>query len=129
MKYNSNRNFKPWAYTVSHAFLLIRSPNDADNESDALLSYNIDIEFWGVLYMDIPASFDSIEITEIKKDIPSRLSHYQNLKGVKFFQIVSNDNAYNIVAGGCRVAKSKWLTENRVLQPELEYDEILLSFQ
>jgi hypothetical protein len=127
MSYTSNRVFKIWAYSVSHSFLLLRSSNNEEDEIKAMQEgFNIDIEFVGVDYLDMPAILQGISIEELKENIPEKFSQYQNSLGHRVFEIKSKNNYY-IVAASYQVGKNNWLNEDRILNPYLEYDEILAT--
>ena len=130
MNYTSDRLFKIWAYTVSHSFLLLRSSQffeDVDGYS-ITNNFNIDVEFWGVSYLNIPDLFEGITIRRNVDTAPqSVLKHCQI--GHIVFEIASNKGEhYFIVAAGCRVGKNKWELEDRISNPNLEYDQLLFSF-
>ena len=59
MKFTSDRAFQLWAYSVSHAQLLIRSPIDAQH------SQNLDVAFFGVHRMNLISGFVGVEIDEV----------------------------------------------------------------
>jgi hypothetical protein len=124
MSYISNRIFKIWSYSVSHSFLLLRSNGNSDEILEE--NYNIDIEFGGVGYMDLPAILRTISIQEIKDNIPEKFKKYSRSLGYKVFAIKSDETFY-VVAGSYRVGKNKWGNEDRILNPSLEYDEILAT--
>jgi hypothetical protein len=126
MSYISDRIFKIWSYSVSHSFLLLRSTN---NEEDEVLreGYNIDIEFGGVGYLNLPVILQGISIQEIKEDIPEKFKRYLPSLGHRVFEIKS-DETYYIIAGSYRVGKNNWGdNEDRIFNPSLEYDEILAT--
>ncbi|SKC85198.1 hypothetical protein [Ohtaekwangia koreensis] len=124
----SHRTFKLWAYTVSHSFLILRSPmlfEDLDGYSSET-DYNIDIEFTAVEYLDVPYKFTSLKICELLGDvIPLRLQFYSLKLGFKTFQLQTDEGCYYIVAGSYRIGKNRWVSESRINNPSLEYDEIL----
>lgn len=122
-----NRVFKIWAYTVSHSFLILRSPmkfpdHDDYNES---YDYNVDIEFSVVAYLDLPNVLRGITITELTERMPEKLIHYKKDLGFKIFKIKSEEHAFYIVAGSYRIGKNRWLNEDRIVNLNLEYDEII----
>lgn len=120
---NSNRVFQTWSYTVSHSTLIIRSAmkfKDQENY-DKSLDFNIDIEFSAVMYMDIPSLFNGMEIKEEKNITIDKFKK----KGFKLFEIKSNGTIYYILAGGYRIGKNQWISEDRILNMLLEYDEII----
>lgn len=59
MTFTNDRTFQVWAYSVSHAQLLLRSPSDAAH------SKNIDIAFVGVDRMDLVTGCTGIEVEEV----------------------------------------------------------------
>jgi hypothetical protein len=126
----SDRKFRIWSYTVSHNILIIRSPlsyKDADN-FNPLLSYNIDIEFIGVTYLDIPTRLNGFEIKEAEKNIPDKILDQFNLTGGRIFEIISETKRYYIIAGGFCIGKNKWITEDRISNMDLQYDEVLTVY-
>jgi hypothetical protein len=65
-----NRTFKLWGYSVSHSFLILRSPmifEDLEGYS-AVTGYNIDIEFAAVQYLEVPCKLTSVKIRELYAD-------------------------------------------------------------
>ncbi len=66
-------------------------------------------------------------LEEICQDIPAKFNRYSTSLGYKVFEIKSAENSFYVVAGGCRVGKNNWVTEDRVSNFMLEYDEILAS--
>ena len=127
MIYTSNRSFRFWAYTVSHNVLLLRSSltfEDVDGY-DPSMKYNIDIEFNGVGYIDIPDTIDGIELEEIAKELPKKFQRYSKSMGYKVFEIKSDGKLYYIIAAGYMIGKNAWIEQNRILNPDLRHDEIL----
>lgn len=124
-----NRTFKIWAYTVSHSFLILRSPMKFPDQDDynEYYDYNIDIEFSAVAYLDLPNILKGIEIRELTERIPEKLIHYKNDLEFKIFEIKSENNIFYIVAGNYRIGKNKWLNEDRIVNLNLEYDEIITT--
>lgn len=129
MKMIENRYFKIWAYTVSHNTLILRSPmkhNDQDDYSEEL-SFNIDIEFSAVAYVDLPSSFLGFTIKEMVENVPAKFVHYKLEDKYKVFEIISNGNSYFVVAGSYRIGTNKWFSEDRIFNIGLDYDEILAT--
>lgn len=124
MQYNSENTFQIWMYTVSHSVLILRSVNKEHEEKKG---YNIDVEFWGVGYLDLPNMLQGVNIKKTTRDIPKKFKGYQNKGGYKIFELISNENLYYIIAAGCRVGKHTWQDENRILNPYLEYDETIIN--
>jgi hypothetical protein len=121
-----HRTFKLWAYTVSHSFLILRSPmlfEDLEGYN-SMTDYNIDIEFTAVEYLEVPNKFTSLKIRELNgADIPAKFSH-SKLR-FRVFQLQADEGLYYIVAGSYRIGKNRWISEDRIQNPSLEYDEIL----
>jgi hypothetical protein len=127
MNYISDRVFKIWAYTVSHSFLILRSPKifeDVDGYSIAT-NHNVDIEFWGVSYLDLPNVLNGITVKKIQKNIPQRFRKYANSLDYKVFKIKSEGSVFYVVAAGYRIGKNNWDNEHRISNPNFEYDEII----
>jgi hypothetical protein len=127
MTYTSKRPFKMWAYTVSHGFLILRSPmlfEDLEGYSEET-NFNIDIEFIAVVYLDIPSLLNGVTISEITDDIPDKIKHYASSSGSKVFEIKSDGDCFYVVAGGFRIGKNYWVSEDKILNMNLEYDEVL----
>ncbi|HTN08243.1 MAG TPA: hypothetical protein VL098_09705 [Flavipsychrobacter sp.] len=102
----------------------MRSTNDEDEETKG---YNIDIEFWGIAYIELPNLFRGIKIRKLVDSIPQKIDKFKSDFGYNVFQITTDDANYYVVAAGCKVGKNNWLNENRVLNPSLEYDEIVIT--
>lgn len=132
MLFQSDRKFKIWAYTVSHCSLLLRSVMkfpDEDNYSQKT-SYNIDIEFWAVSYINVPTSLDNIEIIEIPKDsLPAYIDKSLSKYDEKVFEIRTDDKKYYVIAGGLLVGINRWVNEDRIFNYNLnlEHDEIVIK--
>lgn len=129
MEYKSNRHFKLWGYTASHSFLILRSSmlyEDVDGYTESM-SYNIDIEFSAVIYLDIPNTFKSIQVREVVGNIPEKFNKYFKISGLRIFEIQSEGMYYFIVAGSCRVGKNKWISEDRIRNLDLDYEEIITT--
>jgi hypothetical protein len=90
-------------------------------------SFNIDIEFSSVEYLDIPNIFNGLTITELTERIPSKFDHYKNNLNFRVFEIKSNQNLFYIVAGSYVIGKNRWISEDRVSNMSLEYDEIIAT--
>ncbi len=129
MKELKNRIFKIWAYTSSHSILILRSPLKYPDQEGYNESYihNLDIEFSAVAYLDIPNIMEIIIINEIDSNIPLKLQYTKTKLGYKIFEIKSDGNTYYIAAGSYRIGKNKWISEDRVQNMNLEYDEIIAT--
>lgn len=87
----------------------------------------MDIEFWGVSYMEVPDLFKGINIQRLINDIPERVNKFKDNADYKIYEVSSDGISYYVVAAGCRVGKNNWVNENRILNSDLEYDEILAT--
>lgn len=123
-----DRTFKLWAYTVSHSTLILRSPMKFEDQAGFKeeLSFNIDIEFLSVEYIDLPLCLVGVEIERLIENLPSKFENYKlDVLGLSVFQIKSCDNLYYVIASGYIVGKNKWVAEDRISNMFLQYDEIL----
>lgn len=123
--FKSTRLFQIWIYTVSHSRLILRSVNNKDEEIEG---FNIDIEFFfgGGAYIEMPDSLVGIRIQKIESDILKKTNVHSTKIGYNVFEIATGDQRYFIVATGFCVGRNNWFNENRVLNPYLEYDEIIV---
>ncbi|SDJ22907.1 hypothetical protein SAMN05421542_3089 [Chryseobacterium jejuense] len=132
MIFCSNRKFKIWAYTVSHSSLLIRSVMQYDDMEDYSeeTSFNIDLEFSFVEYMDLKTTWDSISISVVEREnLRSDLKEKFDLYEGKIFEIESNKEKSYIVAYSLLIGINKWGLDDRIFnhQMNLKHDEILVS--
>lgn len=129
MKELNNRVFKIWSYTVSHNSLILRSPQKFTDMEDysVSMSYNIDIEFSDVNYINIPTDLYDLTIEEIKKnsDVPTNLLHFKTELKLKIFKILSLGEEYYIVAQSYIIGKNTWISEDRISNINLQHDEVL----
>jgi len=58
----AGRKFQFWEYRVSHGELLVRSPKGAGS------SFNVDLMFVGVEYVDLPRFLPELEVDEPTED-------------------------------------------------------------
>ncbi len=130
--YNSERRFRIWAYTVSHSSLLLRSEMkypDQDNYMENM-SYNIDLEFWAVSYINIPSDLFGISIKEIaEENLPKEISRELLIHDMKIFELESGKSKYYVIAGGLLVGKNRWENQDRIFEynSNLEHDEIIFQ--
>ena len=128
--YNSNRKFRIWAYTVSHSSLVLRSEMkypDQDNYMESL-SYNIDLEFWEVNYINVPSDLLEINIREITVEIlPEEINRELLIHDMKIFELESCGFKYYVIAGGLLIGENKWENQDRVFNynSNLEHEEII----
>jgi hypothetical protein len=131
MIFYSNRNFKIWAYTVSHKSLLLRSYlqfHDEEGYSEDT-SYNIDLEFLSVEYIDLQTGLSSMSISIIEKeDLHFDLKKKFNLFKGKIFEILSDNGRYYIIADSLLIGTNKWVQEDRIFNYDLnlDHDKIIL---
>ena len=132
MIFYSNRKFKIWAYTVSHSSLLLRSVMQYDDQEgySEETSYNIDLEFSFVEYMDVKTTWDSISISVVEKenlrsDLKEKFDSYEG----KIFEIESHKEKTYIVAHNLLIGTNKWGLDDRIFNYNinLKHDEILVS--
>lgn len=99
----SNRIFQFWEYKVSHGSLLIRSPMKEEQQ------YNIDIKFFGVLYLSIPRHFKGITIVDAnrKEEILIKKQIGQELNNSKIFVLESQNSRYLVVASQMKIDKNE----------------------
>lgn len=129
MIYLSNRKFKLWSYSISHCSLLLRSPMQFldEDEYSSKNDHNIDMEFWGVEYLNIPTKIDSLSIDE-EKSIPISLNLDRN-KLSKQGKVYIINGLYYIIAGGLLIGKNTWIDQDRIFNfnMELEHKEVIYS--
>ena len=119
-----NRSFKLWAYTVSHSFLILRSPQkfeDTDGFKE-LTCFNIDIEFYSVTYLDLPNTISEIYIKELKENIPEKFKEYLSQPGLHVFEILSCDRPYHVVASSYVIGRNNWVSDDRITNMNLQHD-------
>lgn len=96
--FSSSRMFAPYDFLVSHRQLLLRS--------DKIKGYpsNIDVIFFGVMYMELPSTLDSISISEIPADqVTEKLQIYPGT----CYRIQTSNNEFYIVANDIKVFKNQ----------------------
>lgn len=81
-----------WAYITSHSSLLLRSemkyPDQEDYSENT--SYNIDLEFWSVSYINTPTYLYEITIKEItQKELPADIDKELLKYNMKIFELES----------------------------------------
>ncbi len=125
----NNRDFKMWAYIVSHSFLILRSPLKFPDQDDfdESQSYNIDIEFTDVIYVDAPTDLERLQIEELGSEIPEKFQAYVKGSEYKVFELTSNARRYYIVAWNCTIGTNNWIAEDRISNMNLRHDQILAS--
>jgi len=102
MIYSSDRIFRLWDYNVSHDQLLLRSP-----KSDEFAT-NVDVCFWRVEYIAIPAMFAGIQIHEM---LESERRGVESMLGRAFDKssghcVMSFAKRYLVVAAGFKVLEN-----------------------
>jgi hypothetical protein len=90
-------------------------------------SYNIDIEFSDVTYIELPNIFPGISVAKAVTDVPERIiSHL--VPGNKVFTIGTDSEIYYMIGGGITIGENRWLEETRLINPYLEYEKVLAIF-
>lgn len=124
----TNRHFRIWGYTVSHSGLLLRSEqkyHDVANYDESK-GFNIDIEFNGVSYINLPSDLYGLTLRQVISEVPQSLLSFVKFER-KVFEISSNKAIYYVVAHSYLVGKNNWLTEDRLTNFGLHHDEILAT--
>ena len=130
MKYKSERYFKLWFYSVSHSSILSRSEiqyQDVEYKNRYSPNCTIDIEFFGVVYVDIVTDFEQITLSTVKNIKSKKIMTIANEKELKIFKLASSKGVNYIVAAGCTVGKSMWTNEDRLHNLQLNYEEIVFK--
>ncbi len=120
-KLKEPRCFQVWTYTVSHRTLIIRSEQqypDVDYATKYSDNRTIDLEFSGVVSMDISNQFTLISISI---EVPSSLNQVNG--DYKVFRLNCKDRVIRITAQGCIIGTSSWINKNRVSHPYENYDD------
>lgn len=124
--FTHNRIFRIWSYTISHKWLIIRGNQTiAEGQDDYHPDdFNVDIEFTGVCYLQMPSSFDGLSISEIGISEKHELASYNG----KIFKLNNETQTGYIVADGFIVGKNKWFGKDRIHDMGLKHDEILAEY-
>lgn len=128
-KFLKDRAFKVWSYTVSHSFLIIRSPqkyNDMENFREDQ-QFNIDIEFFAVEYVNIPMEINTFNIISVNSEATEINNYVKRDRQNKLFEISIDDKIYHIIAGGFIIGKNNWVSEDRITNNLLVHDEIIVE--
>lgn len=134
MLFQSNREFRIWAYTCSHSSLLLRSEmkypdQDYYREDEA---FNIDIELWSVSFVGIPSRLNGITIEEIPfSALPENINKHSLESYQKILAFKSEEFTYYIIASGFIIGTNKWVDENRIFNfhQNLKHDKILIEYK
>jgi hypothetical protein len=99
-----------------------------DNEGfNTDTSYNIDLEFTEVVYMEIPEIFNELKIVVKNiKDIPNRIQD-KVTQNTKIFELQTNRNIYYILAMNLVIGKNEWGTESRTNNLSFKHEQIIFS--
>lgn len=101
MLFSSGRQFRLWDYNITHRQMLLRSCK-SESETD-----NLDIVFWGVVWMSLPTTLDGVQVDSSDAPISSLCtSHVPADVAGKLYRVISETNEYYILAHGCRVMKN-----------------------
>jgi len=114
-----------WAYSISHSSLLLRGAASGEEQDSSM--FDIDIEFGGVGYLDLPIFLIGLKIRAVTEVTPDKWSKFRNSMGFTTFEIIS-DHTYHVIAANCTVGTHRWLNGDRLTDPTLEYDQILASY-
>lgn len=76
-------------------------------------------------YLELPNKLIGVRLQKLIDNFPERFNAYRDKPGYNVFEIFSGNHLYYVVAAGCAVGKNNWVNENRVLDPRLEYDEVV----
>ncbi len=113
MYLESDRQFQVWAYNVSHSQLLIRSPKSQATPE------NLDVAFFGVTMMELPAGFGGLKVEEASSEeiaaLSERVRDPSRLRRV--YALTSQGRRHLVAAADIRVSKNT-----------LEYRETDLDF-
>jgi len=102
MQFQSDRHFQLWDYHVSHARMLIRSPISSK------ISTNLDIIFHAVDFLNMPTSFNGLNLTTVTRDEADRSGAPPDEFGHSTaFRLESEGRIYYIVALACRVLENE----------------------
>jgi hypothetical protein len=102
-KFQSDKQFRTWNYSVSHSRLLLRHNNNPEHPK------NIDIIFTAVFYMEIPDYFIGISIEEPTQEeigfLTLKTDQIKTRLSIKFFKLKSGDSEirYFIGAAFCKI--------------------------
>ncbi|MFN5309280.1 MAG: hypothetical protein ACK5C0_07480 [Candidatus Kapaibacterium sp.] len=94
--FTSDRCFSFYGYFISHDQLLIRSAKEGDQK------FNIDIIFFGTMFLQVPTYLSGITISRVGKDIANKyefFSKYSHYESCNLFEIISGEKKHYIVAG------------------------------
>ncbi|PZF74814.1 hypothetical protein DN068_01045 [Taibaiella soli] len=91
------------------------------------VSWNIDIEFWAVSYIDTAHVLPGLIMSEITGTILPQRIRQKTTTGQKVYEIESGGVKYYIIAGGVLVGENKWENEDRIFNysMNLKHDNIL----
>jgi len=91
-------------------------------------SFNIDVEFWTVTFVNIPSVLSSLKIIEILGDeLPEDISRQFCNYNQKIFELQDKNGKYYIIAAGVLIGVNRWENEDRIFNYNLnlEHDEIV----
>lgn len=99
----SERVFKVWHFHVTHSQLLIRAPKCHSFEK------NIDLIFYGVDYMGIPAVFNGLEVARIQdSEIRSLPAVAITNSGPSWvYRLATERREFYVVAAHCRIHENE----------------------
>lgn len=99
--FSSPRVFAPWAYTISHSQLLVRS-----SKYENFLE-NIDLKFLDVQYMDIPVTLIGLRLDNANdEDLEYLASRVDNLTNYTIYVLCSQKRRHYVVAYGLNISSN-----------------------
>jgi hypothetical protein len=106
----SNRAFQVWEYQVSHANLLIRSPQKPASVNGPAQTTNIDIHFQGVDYFALPRQLHGLEFGAATQE---DIEYLQRLLGKQIAAagvhiLLSEGRRFEVVADAVSVTENDW---------------------
>jgi hypothetical protein len=130
MIYKSDRKFRIWVYTVSHSSLILRSSmtNEDQDDYSEHTSYNIDLEFWAVSFINIPTTIPNLEISLVAQSVlPDYIAQNYCDHKDKVFEIKADGQSFYIVAAGVLIGRNRWGHKDRIFEfsEGLKHDEII----
>ncbi|WP_118949810.1 hypothetical protein [Taibaiella helva] len=93
-------------------------------------SYNVDVEFWAVTYINIPILLENIKIVEISEnDLPKNINRELCKYDQKVFEIYDGNKKYYIIASGLLVGINRWENEDRIsnYDSNLKHDKVIVK--
>lgn len=98
----NGRKFQFWEYLCNHGCALIRSPRDLEHIT------NVDIMFFGVVYLEVPRFLSSIRIDQANQSERERVENIvgTRLEGETIYVIVDQDKRHLVVAADMKIEEN-----------------------